>query len=359
MRGTVRGLAGSAVLVGAAVLAAGFLLNVVLVEMASPVLSVAGDWKEGPNVTYRAYHVRMEPGDTLLIPPNAFAGTFVYLDVVEGGEAEHVIQGRHAPNTYLHVDPPEYYSTWEGERPPIGAGVSVDLRRALDVTRPEPPAEPTVLLTHPDGSTRGRWGADDRDGLDVVFWIPTNASPMGPRNHTKELLLHGDDGLTGSGPTAFQVVRPWLLPAQRALYGVDALALLLMALGTLAYLARRKDAHAAPGGAAGGESGLDESGLDAYVDLARRAEEYVRSLRALLGAVGVTLLFLGVFAAIAVAGVFQELRYSHPDPAWRLVVVVSLLGGYALLLAAWVGQLVRVQRELRRLRALRPPAAPE
>lgn len=354
MRATRSGLAGGAVLVGAAVLAASFLLNVALVHMASPVLRVGADWKEGPNVTYRAYHVAMEPGDTLIIPPNPFTGKFVYLDVVEGGEAEHVIQGRPAPNTYLRVEPPEYYSRWEGGRPPSGQGVSVDLREYVRLTRPEPPAEPTVALTDPDGTPRGRWGANDRDGLDVVFWIPTDASPAGPRNHTKQLLLQAQDPLSGGGPEAFQVVRPWLLPAQRVLYAVDGLALVLMAVGTVASLARRGRSEAPPGVDASAAAGLD-----AYVALARRAEEYVRSLRGLLGAVGVTLLFLGAFAAVAVMGVFGELRYSHPDAAWRPFLGVSLLLGYALLLAAWAVQLVRVQRELRRLRRTQPPAFPE
>lgn len=292
-------------------------LNLFLVDTASGNLSLGSGShpNDRPTVWYR--HVDAEPGDLVWMNSGWLAGLPVELYVVEGGESMVFRDNRTPRHVYAHVPPPEpsphgYGLTRIGlVRPPVP-----------DDLEPPPPDAPLWHGT----------------GLDFV-WVLRPESAWDPRfvDMAQDRMAEGPDERT---LLEFKVTKAWMVRLQPWLYAAEAAAAAGMLVGALGWATGARERRAPAAGA----------GVERALDLADRAESWLRSLRNLLAATGVGLLLLGFFLVAAMESLVRELYFTSPDLRWSLLMQWATGLAYLALLLTWALTLAGVQRELARWR---------
>lgn len=250
----------------------------------------------------------------------------VELYVLEGGEGARVAEGGAPENPLYHAE--DAYAA-----PAV-----------LDVVRPEPSGpkrEVLSLLGEPAFAVN----EDVTNAVDVLWVVKGREISCDPALVECDRQLEEFRSRLASTPHR----RPAVLgidgdaPAKQAAYYVAEAAAGLAALGfagaLVAGMARRRRPAPSP-----------EEPTASLLAVARRAVDYLVSLRALLLAVGLVLAALAFLGSLALEEIVFYAHHLRPSVAWHLVLTYGLVGTFFALALAWALTLLMVQRELSRVR---------
>lgn len=294
----------------------------------------------GPNITYVLWRVEAEPGDIVRLD-NPLGQLHFDLYVTEAGEGDYLASGQMPPHLYRTLPASDaapgsivrasrsivHYSNGSANTTASGPGifwVSGGYEPVLEIRRPEPPSEPRPAPNPVGGDL------PPIDGLDFV-WM----------NRTSNLTEEERAVLSGGGPNpSFVVLDGGRIAMQSVLAAVEYSLIVSLAVAGTSWVLLRRRSAATPTGP-----------LEAAVDFAERAGNYLKRLRLTLLLMGTLLLLAGALGYAALDRWTQG--FGHATPAgWTGLVY----GGYTLVLgvaaAAWAIQLLAIHRELQRWRSL-------